>query len=384
MVPTVDDVDRISALPDPIVRNLQITQCYHELSRSMGELVGSGANWCTFATWASKQAGQTIRGDDLLKAYEDLADHSPEISAGLDVMLSYAAPLAHRPDVVALRESLRRALNPEEAFQRASDAVARGNKKVFDEIGREFARFVATFATDRSYDPEKAARFCDALRPGDPPGGQRLLSDAFSAYCLGRFQAGEKQKAELIFLANLLIGLHEQTRLQPEIAEALNASSPVVEEVKRRFLTLVLPGFWLRIRHLIARLLRVKLPLDEVTEHLAEQVRSLVRQLITGLLMVLELPGGAVHLGRDLQGDFPEALRQITSPALKDVLARVDPTPGSLQSSGTVDWSDFDDRMHFIADFFRSYHERPSLFDAPFAPDQVAALKAGHRPAGRL
>src|SRR4051812_50188242 len=26
---------------------------------------GVGANWCTYATWASRQAGSTIRGEDL-------------------------------------------------------------------------------------------------------------------------------------------------------------------------------------------------------------------------------------------------------------------------------------------------------------------------------
>lgn len=30
-VPTVADVDRVAALPDAVIRNLQITQCYHEL-----------------------------------------------------------------------------------------------------------------------------------------------------------------------------------------------------------------------------------------------------------------------------------------------------------------------------------------------------------------
>src|SRR5207237_8919662 len=28
---------------------------------------GQGANWCTYATWASRQAGRTIRGEDLLE-----------------------------------------------------------------------------------------------------------------------------------------------------------------------------------------------------------------------------------------------------------------------------------------------------------------------------
>ena len=31
--PTLEDIDRIAALPDPVIRNLQITQCYHELAQ---------------------------------------------------------------------------------------------------------------------------------------------------------------------------------------------------------------------------------------------------------------------------------------------------------------------------------------------------------------
>src|SRR3954451_19338809 len=63
--PTVADVERIAALGDPVVRNLQITQCYCELSRTFAGLTGGGpANWCTFATWASRQAGETIRQED--------------------------------------------------------------------------------------------------------------------------------------------------------------------------------------------------------------------------------------------------------------------------------------------------------------------------------
>jgi len=42
-----------------MVRNLRITQCYSALA--------GAANWCSFATWVSKQAGQTIRGEDLLE-----------------------------------------------------------------------------------------------------------------------------------------------------------------------------------------------------------------------------------------------------------------------------------------------------------------------------
>jgi hypothetical protein len=35
---------------------------------AMTKRLGPCANWCTFATWASRQAGQTIRGEDLAQA----------------------------------------------------------------------------------------------------------------------------------------------------------------------------------------------------------------------------------------------------------------------------------------------------------------------------
>ena len=39
---------------------------------------GGPANWCTFATWASKQAGQTIRKEDLRRAFERVFTESPD------------------------------------------------------------------------------------------------------------------------------------------------------------------------------------------------------------------------------------------------------------------------------------------------------------------
>jgi len=65
---TPDDVDRIAAVADPVIRNLRITQAYHELSAAMAARLGPLANWCTYATWASKQAGRTIRKEDLGRA----------------------------------------------------------------------------------------------------------------------------------------------------------------------------------------------------------------------------------------------------------------------------------------------------------------------------
>jgi hypothetical protein len=377
-VPGIDDVDRIAGLTDPVIRNLQITQCYHELSGAMQPFTGGAANWCTFATWASKQAGQTIREEDLARAVQELAAGSPEISVGLEFLVNSARVSIGWQDLVSPHEA-------RAAFSRAADAVARGNKKVFEEIGREFARFLATFAGDTAFDAGKTARFCAGFRSGEPPDGQRLLGEAFTAYGEARFQGDAKQKAELTYYANLLIGLHEQTRLQPEIAEALDVSTGVVEAFRRRLLGALLPGLWVRLRHVVARLLRRRLPLDDAVDRLAEQVRRLARRVMTSSLMTLHLPRGDVlRLGSDLTGDFPVALQHPTLERLRTVLDRIDATPGGLAGSGASDWSDIHERMDFIANLFRLYHERRSLFDAPFTADQVAALQAGARPEGRL
>ena len=87
---TVEKIDGIASLPDPVLRNLLITQCYCELSAVFAKDVGAGANWCTFATWASKQAGQTIRHEDLQRTLENLLKNEPGIEAALSLVATLA------------------------------------------------------------------------------------------------------------------------------------------------------------------------------------------------------------------------------------------------------------------------------------------------------
>jgi hypothetical protein len=384
-VPKVEDVDRIADVTDPIVRNLQITQCYYEISQAVARFAGTSANWCTFATWASKQAGQTIRAEDLVRAFEECFYLSNEISTLLENLFNELNRLGARLESRISKQTILRALNPAAAFVRASDAVARGNKKVFEEIGREFARFLDAFRDDTKSDPDKMARFCAGLRPGEPPDGQRLLGEAFSAYCEARFETDAQQKPELMLLANLQAGFHEQIRLQPEIAEALNTSLTNSEELKRKLLDVLLPSFSVRARQRLTQLWDRKLPLDNVLDRFAQEMNRLIGQVITAHLMTLRLPGGEVlRLGRDLSTLFPSVLAQIRNPKLREILAQTDLTPDSVHESGAEDWADFKERMHFITDFFRAYQERQLLFDPPFTPEQVTMLKSGSRPPGRL
>ncbi len=379
--PTVDEIDRIARLSNPILRNLQITQCYYEISRSVAGLTGHSANWCTFATWASKQAGQTIRQEDLIRAFEERFYLSDEISAALEGIAGTLKRIGALHTEVP-RKVMLRAINPAAAFARASDAVARGNKKVFEEIGREFARFLEFFGEQTHFEPDKTARFCAGLHPGEPPEGQRLLSQAFTSYCEARFQTGQ-EKAELMLLANLSAGFHEQIRLQPEIAEALNAALDNGAEMKRNLMTVLLPHFYVRAR---GKVLRGQTPyLDAAFVRLIGEMNRLIRRVITDHLMTLRFAGTEVlRLGRDLQGTFPQQLGQIRNAKLREMLERIDITLNSLDESGAKDWADFTDRMHFIADFFRVYQERQQLFEAPFTIEQVELLKSGAKPGGRL
>lgn len=52
--PGVEEVRRIAAIASPVIRNLEITHCYSRLAASVAARTGEGANWCTYATWASR------------------------------------------------------------------------------------------------------------------------------------------------------------------------------------------------------------------------------------------------------------------------------------------------------------------------------------------
>ena len=301
-----DEALQIAAMKDPVIRNLRITECYSRLAAAMPP---GGANWCTFATWASRQAGRTIRGEDLLYRLQGELLHPIQ---------SFWRWLLRRG---LLREDtwFGRLHTPFDAFELAGDAVARGNLKVFAEIGLVFATWLDDGAT-----------------PTEPP----LLRQAFA-----RYEA--RRSPEQLVLANLEIGLHEQTRLQPEIREALDAALAPT-------------------RHLLAW------PLQR-------QLTRLSRRVITESLMVLTLPGVVLWLGRNL-----EVSGDVADPELRELMARYEPVPPAVDDCGAEDWSVLDQRMHYISHLFRAYHEDGTLASPPFTAAQVERILAGELPDGDL
>ncbi len=381
-IPTLAEVAQISAQADSVIANLQITQAYHQISSALVDMLGPTANWCTYATWASKQAGQTIRHEDLARTFERLFGRAPEAARTLAELAACLPRRASKPAI--LRAQVCEALRPQAIFDRTSVAIAAGNRKVFDEIGGEFVRFIETFRNDQVFDAVKIQRFVEPLWPGDPPEAQGYLRRAFRSLHRAMFEQQPRIKVQLILLASLEIGFHEQTRLQPEIAAAFDLPDFDPRQLRRRLLSALFPRLS-KLWPLASLYLRWSLPERRFWNPLIELVRRTARQAVTERFVTLALPGGRLlRLGRDIEGTFPENVRLVIVPELRQLLNRIDPTLDSLSESGAEDWVDFDQRMHYITDFFRSYAEDQGLFEPPFDGEQTEAIQRGEVPSGRL
>jgi hypothetical protein len=365
-----------------INRNLQITQAYSELSNAMACKTGVAANWCTFATWASKQAGVTVRGEDLQRKLFNELSNDPEIKTILNLLLLYAkqsgAGTANTSiHLIALQKMI------DTARQNAAIAVSAGNKKVFEEIGKEFSRFIATCLDDEQYNEASISNFRKDLHQGQPPAGQDYLAKAFTYYYRAIFETDIKSKQELFLLANILIGYHEQARLQPEIAASMNAGKIDPQKL---------------ITYLTDILVRDKTAKGKVTyffnwisgqtnlfkkavENLVIHGEMKMRRVITKNLMTLYLPPATIlELGNDLLIPHPDSLRELSNPVLTDFLNQVRPSPESIDGAGCKDWSNLRQRIHYIANLFRCYQETSDLFSPPFSEDQIATIKSGGVP----
>ena len=383
---TTAETDRIASIAEPVLRNLSITQCYYELSTLFSRRMGPVANWCTFAVWASKQAGQTIRRQDLQRSLETMLEQEPEIEAALSLVITLAKQAGAQNGLDQLRQSALGEMLAASAVH-ASNAVSRGNKKVFEEIAREFSRFMTACFGDTIYDQSQIDTYCQQLQQGAPPFGQDYLRNAFACYYRALFEQDPKQKTELNLLANLQIGFHEQNRLQPEIAEALNASLFDVQKIKTQLKDKLFSGISFRSKFIlfVKRVAGKTGLLDKAIELLIQRIQYHLRRALTIHLMTLTIPpGNCLHLGRDLSMAYPDDLKQLGNADLLALLQQTDPTPDSLLESGADDWANLAERMHFIGELFRCCHAAKELLDAAFTQEQVEALKQGRLPGGSL
>jgi hypothetical protein len=360
---TLEEVAAITGEPQPVLRNLRITRCYHRLSSELAEVIDAGsANWSTFATWASRTAGISIRDEEvpalLLALLRDEARLRPRVGPIFAWIYRHTAA---KVDVLQqARDTIRRV-----AFE-----VADGNRTVFAELAPLFVRFVEAM---QGPEPERSARidaFLNSLAVGPSDrGGQDVLRQAFTNYVEAAREQDACLKAQLILLANCQIGLHEQTRLQEDIEGAMNA--PVAEVVTNGL------GRLLAIR-LAFRFLR---PVGVTRERVRAAIQRDWQCLATRLSMRLSLPGGRVlPLGGEhipWPNQIPEVLKQLSNDELRALLQRFDDDLTRLRADGAHNWSRLHDRMGFICELFRAEQVTPDLFTSPFTAEAEADIARG-------
>lgn len=197
--PTVDEIDRIPEVGDPIIRNLLITDAYHRLAVALGSRTGTAANWCHFAAWASRQGGQTVRGEDLVEALR-CGFHLPA-SMIQPIHSLWRKVLAAGLDDPATRlgRIVRAVQGPLDPLERPSEAVAQGN-------------------------PRCSRRAPASLRPLNDPGAIAVLQ-RFRCDADGLDDRGARDWAQLDermhFIAHLFRAFQEDASL---------ASAPFTEE----------------------------------------------------------------------------------------------------------------------------------------------------------
>jgi hypothetical protein len=363
--PTVAEVTEIASLTDPVLRNLKITQGYHELKLGLVPLLGEeNLSWCGYTTWASKTAGKFIRG-------EHLPLMAREVRSWLRPLAGEEPPSARRGGLTAIVARV---------SELVAAHVAEGNRMVFAEMAPLYADLIARFSSRRWVHPHALRDLLAPLRPGPlEEGGQEKLIEAFTFYHEAMFERDAKARAELILLGNLLVAHHEQARLQGPIAEAMNA--PLTDGLLGGVLRAVTAG--------AAGAGRLGRVMGRLAARASSTLESRWRRLLTQLFMTLELPSRTLQLAEDLprwsaELEFPAELVRPRHPRLIEVIHEIDRTPHTVVGSAARDWGLLADRMNYVADLFRTRQHDRVLYDQPFTYMQAAEIARGRLPHGAL
>ena len=330
---------------DPVICNLKITLAHQELSLALRHITGptSGANFHTWAVWGSKKAGHTIRREELPILTSVAWALGTMLGASTSAAISRIRPRRRPLSSIAVGSAAVATLQLTVCTlaDRARREIFGGNVTVLTDIGRQTGRFVSTFLRPSDRTEERVKEFLAQLRPGHiTNGGQDLLIGAYRNYYLAAGEKDPRRRDQRMLYANLLAILHEHHRLDPYI----DASVP----------------------------------------------RPL-RRLVTRHLLGFTVGTEPLKVSRDVprvgSTRFPETLREIDTPELADFLFGAegwDRTPDTLTGSAARDWTELEDRMHFIVDLFRSRQSEPVLFTPPYSDEQRAMILAGHVPRGPL
>ena len=360
--PSVQD---IAGMTDAVLRNLWITQRYHEFAVQLRDAgAAEDATWCAFAVWASKTAGATIRGEVLPARANELIDHDA-------VLHRFNLGITGWAWTHLTRDHLVRAV--EAVTNDVSAKIAEGNVLVFAELAPIFTAVLQAWGRHPRSPEDLAAMLRPAL--ATVIDGRDDVEAAFAAY--GRALFGPADRAYLVLEANTLAVAHEQQRLQAAISGALNAA--ISDTVKKIIEDDV-------VRHVpTAGARRV---LDSATNDVCTVLGSAWDTALTETIMQLVTANEIFDLRKDVPAVagilFPAPLDDLKNSGAAGAVARWDRTHGTGDPSGARDWAVMEERMNFIVNLFRSRQRDPSLFEPPFSDAQLAVLAGGSLPPGPL
>lgn len=365
-------VGDIAGEKNPVLRNLLITQRYHELAVQLRDAgIGEDATWCAFAVWASKTAGATIRGEVLPTRARVAILDSEDVQ---DVLKRFNHGIAGWAVKHLSHDHLAEAIKAITAD--VSDAIADGNVLVFAELAPLFTELLAAHGSADPPTPQKTTASFSATESALADATETsVVATAFAGYRDAFFSPPDR--AAMILQANVLAVAHEQQRLQPAIQRALDAAiSDTLQKVIDDDV----------VRHVPTS--EARRVLDEATADLCRVLDDAWDTALTESIMQLVTATETLDLRRDvppLKGQmFPSALADLTGTPAASAIATWDKTNGTGAPSGARDWAELPQRMNFIVNLFRSRQRDPDLFSPPFTPAQQAVLAQHQVPPGPL
>jgi hypothetical protein len=363
-------VDEIAGMKNPGLRNLQITQRYHELALGLRDVgMADDATWCAFAVWASKTAGASIRGDELPSVIRNLLEHDQatadslhQFNSGLEKWLVTRLEHSHLLEVS-------RTVNSQ-----VSAAIAEGNVHVFRELAPLFTVLVED--APQSGGKGSATRLAAAIAKLQKEGvDTRRIEPAFEHYQNALTTPGDRPT--LILAGNIQAVAHEQERLQPYITQALDAAikDTFVEMVDRVIIDHVPTA---GARHI----------LDTAVAEVGAVIERVWQTGLTIMMMRLDTATEKLDLHHDVpglpDGLFPSTLTNLDGSPAAGPYGEWDTTEGKGTPTGAEDWAELKERMNYIVTLFRSRQRQAALFNPPFTDAQLDVLAQGTLPPGPL
>jgi hypothetical protein len=347
-------VSGISDIEDPRLRNLWITQTYHELGTQMSARgLGLDASWPFFAVWASKSAGRIIRGEELPKIL--------------------AARIEQDPALPERRDDLNRSWRWTSRVHLTGDLHLSQLSKLTDEVAGDVARQLAE--GNRLVFVELAPIF-QAMVRGHHPDASSQLERPVADYERALNEPDSAKRSIFVLRANVAAVAHEQQHLQSYIAGAVDAPiDDALHDLLDKHIARLVPG-WI-LKH-VAR---------PAVDKLSSELQRLWQDSATAMLMRLITADEDLDLHHTLPAPpdgGPLFVPPLSGADAASALGGWDRTGGTGSPCGADDWVSLHQRMGYIVNLFRSRQRQASLAQPPFSPDQLDEMEKGRLPAGPL